>query len=183
MNERIVAAAMKNILGQISTLRPVLEKQMIEEIQDIQLIQKDVDVTPLKEKIAKLENKKHKAIDLMLDDLISKDDLKKQTEIYDNEIARLTEEITRNQDIAARHNTQMAEIKKTVEYMQKLSDCNSESKELYRSLLKQIVVPDYGILNIFLNGVPFGFAVRYTTLIAPRKGIYDIIIDSCEIIS
>lgn len=183
VDERIVAAAMKNILGQINELRPVLEKQMIEEIQGIQLIQKDVDVTPLKEKIAKLENKKHKAIDLMLDELISKDDLKKQTEIYDNEIARLTEEIARNQDIAARHNTQMAEIKKTVEYMQKLSDCNSESKELYRSLLKQIVVPDYRILDIYLNGVPFGFHILYTVKKAPSIGIYDVIIDSCEIIS
>lgn len=183
VDERIVAAAMKNILGQINKLRPVLEKQMIEEIQDIQLIQKDVDVTPLKEEIAKLENKKHKAIDLMLDDLISKDDLKKQTEIYDNEIARLTEEIARNQDIAARHNTQMAEIKKTVEYMPKLSDCNSESKELYRSLLKQIVVPDYKILDIYLNGVPFGFHILYTVKKAPSIGIYDVIIDSCEIIS
>lgn len=38
--------------------------------------------------------------------------MKKQTEIYDNEIARLTEEIARNQNILARHNTQMAEIKK-----------------------------------------------------------------------
>ena len=183
VDERIVAAAMKNILGQISMLRPVLEKQMFEEIQNIQLNQKDVDVTPLKEEIAKLENKKHKAIDLMLDDLISKDDLKKQTEIYDNEIARLTEEIARNQDIAARHDTQMAEIKKTVEYMQKLSDCNSESKELYRSLLKQIVVPDYKILDIYLNGVPFGFHILYTVKKAPSIGIYDVIIDSCEIIS
>ncbi|MCM1525418.1 MAG: recombinase family protein [Ruminococcus sp.] len=182
VDERIVAAAMKNILGQINEFRPVLEKQMIEEIQNIQLVQKDVDIAPLKQEISKLENKKHKAIDLMLDELISKEDLKKQTEIYDKEIARLTEEIARNQDISARQNTQMAEIKKTVEYMQKLSDCNSESKELYRSLLKQIVVPDYGVLNIFLNGVPFGFDIRYTTLKAPRKGIYDIIINSCEII-
>lgn len=183
VDERIVATAMKNILEQINELRPVLEKQMFEEIQDIQLIQKDVDVTPLKEKIAKLENKKHKAIDLMLDDLISKDNLKKQTEIYDNEIARITEEIARNQDIAAKHNTQMAEIKKTVEYMQKLSDCTSESKELYRSLLKQIVVPDYRILDIYLNGVPFGFHILYTVKKAPSVGIYDVIIDSCEIIS
>lgn len=72
--------------------------------------------------------------------------MKKQTEIYDNEIARLNEEIARNQNILARHNTQTAEIKKTDEYMQKLSDCSSESKELYPSLLKQIVVPDYGCL-------------------------------------
>ena len=40
-DERIVAAAMKNILRQISTLRPILEKQMLEEIQNIQLNQKD----------------------------------------------------------------------------------------------------------------------------------------------
>lgn len=39
-DERIVAAAMKNILRQISTLRPILEKQMLEEIQNIQLNQK-----------------------------------------------------------------------------------------------------------------------------------------------
>ena len=77
----------------------------------------------------------------------------------------------------------MAEIKKTVEYMQKLSDCNSESKELYRSLLKQIVVPDYRILDIYLNGVPFGFHILYTVKKAPSIGIYDVIIDSCEIIS
>ena len=34
------------------TLRPILEKQMFEEIQGIQLIQNEVDVTPLKDEIA-----------------------------------------------------------------------------------------------------------------------------------
>lgn len=67
--------------------------------------------------------------------------------------------------------------------MQKLSDCNSESKELYRSLLKQIVVPDYRILDIYLNGVPFGFHILYMVKKAPSIGIYDVIINSCEIIS
>ncbi|MCM1023566.1 MAG: hypothetical protein NC395_05860 [Prevotella sp.] len=119
----------------------------------------------------------------MLDELISKEDLKKQTEIYDKEIAKITEETARNQDISARQNTQMAEIKKTVEYMQKLSDCNSESKELYRSLLKQIVVPDYKVLDIYLNGAPFGFQILYTVKKASSVGIYDVIINSYDIIS
>ena len=119
----------------------------------------------------------------MLDDLISKDDLKKQTEIYDSEIARLTEEIAKNQDIAAKHNSQMAEINKAIENMRKLADSGADSKEFYRSLLKQIVVPDYKLLEIYLYGIPFGFRVEYTTHIAPCKGIYDIHIDSCEVIS
>ncbi len=77
----------------------------------------------------------------------------------------------------------MAEIKKTVKYMQQLFNCASASKELYHSLLKQIVVPDYRILDIYLNGVPFGFHILYTVKKAPSVGIYDVIIDSCEIIS
>ena len=183
VDERIVYKAMKVILRQVDKLTDLIESQMMEDIREIQLLQKDVDTTSLKQEIERLEAKKHKAIDLMLDELISKDDLKKQTEIYDKEILRLTEEIARNQDIAAKHNNQMNELNQTIEYIHKLSDCHSEDKEFYRSMLKQIVVPDYGILNIFLNGVPFGFEVRYTTLKAPRKGIYDIIIDSCEVVS
>lgn len=183
VDERVVYKSLQTILGQLNDLRDELEKQMRKEIKQLILVQKKVDVTPLKQEIEKLENKKHKAIDLMLDDLISKDDLKKQTEIYDNEIARLTEEIAKNQDIAAKHDSQMAEINKAIENMRKLADSDADSKEFYRSLLKQIVVPDYKLLEIYLYGIPFGFRVEYTTHIAPCKGIYDIHINSCEVIS
>lgn len=106
VDERVVYKSIQTILGQLNDLRDELEKQMRKEIKQLLLVQKKVDITPLKQEIEKLENKKHKAIDLMLDDLISKDDLKKQTEIYDNEIARLTEEIAKKQDIAAKHDSQ-----------------------------------------------------------------------------
>ena len=44
-----------------------------------------------KAEIENLVRKKRKAIDLMLDELISKEDFKKQTEFYNSEIARLTQ--------------------------------------------------------------------------------------------
>ena len=182
VDERVVYKSIQTILGQLSDLRDELEEQMHKEIRQLLLVQKKVDVAPLKQEIEKLENKKHKAIDLMLDDLISKDDLKKQTEIYDREIAQLTEEIAKNQNIAAKHDSQMAEINKAIENMRKLADSDTNSKEFYRSLLKQIVVPDYKLLEIYLYGIPFGFRVEYTTQIAPCKGIYDIQIDSCVVI-
>ena len=182
VDERVVYKSIQTILVQLNDLRDELEKQMRKEIKQLLLVQKKVDITPLKQEIEKLENKKHKAIDLMLDDLISKDDLKRQTEIYDSEIARLTEEIAKNQNIAAKHDSQMAEINRAIENMRKLANSDADSKEFYRSLLKQIVVLDYRLLDIYLYGIPFGFRVEYTTHIAPCKGIYDIHIDSCEVI-
>lgn len=131
VDERVVYKSIQTILGQLNGLRDELEKQMRKEIKQLLLVQKKVDITPLKQEIEKLENKKHKEIDLMLDDLISKDDLKKQTEIYDSEVAGLTEEIAKNQDIAAKHDSQMAEINKASENMRKLADNDADSKEFY----------------------------------------------------
>lgn len=42
----------------------------------------------------------------MLDELISKDDLKKQTTFYDSEIVRLTEEIAKMQNAAENQRNQ-----------------------------------------------------------------------------
>ena len=46
-----------------------------------------VDVQPLKEQIESFNLKKRKAIDLMIDGLITKEDLRQQTEYYDKEIS------------------------------------------------------------------------------------------------
>lgn len=77
------------------------------------------------------------------------------------------------------------EIEKAIEYIGKLSNTNSDSdnKELYRSMINKIIVPEYPVLQIYLNGVPFAYHVVYTVKKAPRVGIYDIIIDTCEVMS
>ena len=59
-----------------------------------------VDVQPMKEQIESFNLKKRKAIDLMIDGLITKENLKKQTEYYDDEILKLTEQIAKSQDIS-----------------------------------------------------------------------------------
>jgi len=59
-----------------------------------------VNTQLLEDEIENLTRKKRKAIDLMLDELISKEDLKKQIEYYDGEIARLTEQISASQNVS-----------------------------------------------------------------------------------
>lgn len=183
VDERILAEAMKNVLYSIQSLRPSLEEEMINEIRQLQSIQKAEDTTPLQNEIENLKQKKRKAVDLTLEGLISKEDLKEQTDFYDNEIVRLTKEIAESNNIGAHQQKQMDGITEAIERMRQMSCGDADSSELYRSVLKQIVVPDYGMLNIYLIGMPFGFSVSYKVKKAARIGIYDIIINSCEIIS
>ena len=156
---------------------------MLNEIQAIQNVQKTVDVTPLKDEIEKLKQKKRKAIDLMLEELITKDDLKQQTEFYDSEITRITEKISNNQNVEAKHQQQIDGIHEAIKRIRGVSECDIDNTAVYGEMVSKIVVPEYQHLDIYLNGIPFGFHLTYTVKKAPRIGIYDIIIDSCEITS
>jgi len=185
VDERIFIKAMETIISQISELRVLLEQEMLSEVRRLEKCKKDFDPAPLRAEIESYENKKRKAIDLVLDGLISKDDLTKQTTFYDSEIVRLTEEITKLQNIAENQRNQLSEIEKAIEYIGKLSDAeaNGDNTELYRSMINKVVVPEYPVLQIYLNGVPFAYRVVYTVKKAPCLGIYDIIIDTCEVMA
>lgn len=183
VDERILNKAMQELLKNVQSLRPSLEQEMLNEIQAIQSIQRTVDVTPLKDEIEKLKQKKRKAIDLMLEELITKDDLKQQTDFYDNEITRITEEISNNQNIEAKHQHQIDGIHEAIKRIRGVSDYDVDNTAVYGEMVSKIVVPEYQHLDIYLNDIPFGFHLTYTVKKAPRIGIYDIIIDSCVITS
>jgi len=174
---------MQELLKNVQSLRPSLEKEMLNEIQAIQSIQSKIDVTPLKDEIEKLKQKKRKAIDLMLEELITKDDLKQQTGFYDSEITRITEKISDNQNIEAKHQQQIDGIHEAIKRIRGVSDFDVDNTSVYGEMVSKIIVPEYQHLDIYLNGIPFGFHLTYTVKKAPRIGIYDIVIDSCVIIS
>lgn len=111
INENVLAFCMKYILERIQISRSEIVSQLLAEIQRIQQDKPSVNVEPLKAEIENLGRKKRKAIDLMLDELISKDDIKKQTKFYDSEIARLTEQIAAGQDVSSAHLKQIDGIR------------------------------------------------------------------------
>ncbi|MCM1168154.1 MAG: recombinase family protein [Ruminococcus sp.] len=183
IDERVLDKAMQTLLASVQNLRASLEKEMLNEIRLIQKNQKVVDVAPLKAEIEVLKNKKRKAIDLMLEELITKDDLKQQTEFYDGEITKLTEKIAESQNVGALHQKQIDGIKAAMERIKNVAECDVSNTEIYGEMLERIIVPAYRHLNIYLCGIPMGFHLTYTVKKAPCLGIYDVIIDSCEIIS
>lgn len=119
----------------------------------------------------------------MLEELITKDDLKQQTDFYDSEITRITEKISDNQNIEAKQQQQIDGIHEAIKRIRGVSDCDVDNTSVYGEMVSKIIVPEYQQLDIYLNGIPFGFHLTYTVKKAPRIGIYDIVIDSCVIIS
>lgn len=182
INENVLSFCMKYILEQIQVSRSEIVAQLMEDIQLIQRNEPTVNCEPLKEEIENLSRKKRKAIDLMLDDLISKDDLKKQTEFYDSEIARLTEKIAESQNVGAAHKKQLDGIRSYIKQVNDTADIDTNSIEIYGEMLKKIIVHEEGRTDFFLNCVPFGFRMIYTVHRYNRGHKLDVIVERCEII-
>ena len=183
INENVLAFCMKYILKHIQVSRNKIVNKLLTEIQIMQQYKPSVNIEPLKAEIETLKKKKHKAIDLMLDELISKEDLKNQTEFYDSEILRLTEEITENQNADTAHQKQLAQIRDYIKKVNMTADMDTGNTQIYGELLKKVVVHENCVTDFYLTCVPFGFRLDYHIHKYNRGHVLDVFIDSCEVIS
>lgn len=78
----------------------------------------------------------------MLDELLSREALKKEVDYYDSEIAKLTQEISDKQDISAVHQRQFDSIKEYIRQVNLIAEHDSDDTEFYSQLLKKAVVID-----------------------------------------
>lgn len=118
----------------------------------------------------------------MLDELLSREDLKKQVDYYDSEIARLTQEIADKQDVKAVHQRQLDSIKEYIKQVNMTAEHNINDTGFFSQLLKKAVVIDRNNSEFYLNCVPFGFRMRYSIHKYNRGHQYDVSIDKCETI-
>ncbi len=123
---------MKYIIEHIKDSREGIVNQLLVEIQEIQRNEPAISIESLKAEIENLTRKKHKAIDLMLDDLISKDDLKKQTEFYDNEIALVTGRIAASKNVSDIHKKQLDGIKSYIDKVNEMVGLDTNETAILR---------------------------------------------------
>lgn len=173
---------MKYILERIQVSRSEIVNQLLVEIQVIQQNEPSSNVEPMKAEIENLGRKKKKAIDLMLDELISKEDLKKQTEFYDSEIARLTEEIAASQDVSSAHQKQIDGIRNYIRQVNQTAEMDTDNTKIYGELLKKVVVQENQVADFYLTCVPFGFRIAYHVKKFNQQHRFDIFVDNCEVI-
>jgi len=140
-----------------------LIKEIISEISEAPHGQESIRADGLTAKIDELKMKKTKAIDLVLDGIISSDDLKFQNEKYNEEIKVLTRQVSENE----RHNNQIKSkecfIQNLLSELKKIFLFDEDRTLVYKYLIDKIIVCRDKAIIIYLVGFDFGIKLNYNT--------------------
>ena len=183
VNERVLESCMKYLIEHIQGMREDITERLLENISEMQSIEPTFDAEPLNAEIEALNKKKRKAIDLMLDELITKEELKQQTAYYDDEISKLSETIAARQNVADAHKKQLDAIRNYISMVKKTADMDTDSTKIYGELLKKIVVQENCVADFYLTCVPFGFRIKYHVKKFNQQHRFNVFIDACEVIA
>ena len=161
MVENILKTCVRYVLAYVREEREQIEKQLLADIREIQKHAKKVDAAPLKAKIEKTYAKKQNAVDLMLEGIIFKEDLKRQVEQYDAEIRELTTQIENGKNMRNTHDRQLDAIREYIAQIKATEEMDIDSTEVYGEVVREMVVYDDCRLDVYLHCVPFGFRLHY----------------------
>ncbi|MEL7571065.1 MAG: recombinase family protein, partial [Eubacteriaceae bacterium] len=161
INDKVVLESVKRVVLEIQAKKDKIIKDMLQEIKTVKKLDVKVDTAPLYSKIEALNDKKRRAIDLVLDGTISKADLKEQTKFYDNEIELITEQIASAKDTNNLYQQQIQGIEEYITEINRIMDFDTESTLLYREIVDHIVISNGNLITVYLKCVPFGVRLHY----------------------
>ena len=149
-NETLNVTALKACIKRIFTDMPIDKTAVINAvIKGLSRTDKP-DIPALRRKIETLNAKKRRAVDLMLDGLITQQELIEQKSYYDSIIEKLSQEISSDRSVF-----ETDKIRKNAE---RFLDFTSDPIWLL------VIRADYihGTLTVYLNGVEKGFTTCFT---------------------
>lgn len=166
INERALLTCMKYCVNLICKNRKQLRSEILSDIQAVcgESVT-SIDEDKIRQKMDAIEEKKRKSFDAMLEGTLTKEDLKKQTEWYDDELSRLQTLIAENEQ----NNRQYSRPKEQLDDLEKTLDeilsFNEENEMLYREILEKIVVfqeSERGCnrLVVWFKSLPFGIRLK-----------------------
>ncbi len=182
IGEAVLAFGVRHILQQIQVSQSEIENELLEEIRIIQNSQPEIDVAKLQNQIDNLKQKKRNAIDLVLDGLISKDDLAEQNSYYDSQILSLNEKINNGNNMDAVNKKQLEGIEEYIRLVRQTDAMDIDNTEIYRDMTKKIIVHENRTVDFYLNCVPFGFRIVFHLQKPGRGRTFAVILDSCTVI-
>ena len=117
---------------------------------------KKLDTKRITEKMENLNAKKRKAIDLMLDGLITETDLQEQTKWYDEQLAELSELLSDAQSKDKLQTKQIDVFEQYITALDEIMTFDETNESLYREILDKMVIYHDNMVEVWLKCVPFG---------------------------
>jgi len=163
VSDRTLLSAVAYCLKFIQTNFTDLKQELLDEIKTVQSFRPKDNTETLYKKIESLQKKKTKAINLLLDEIITEHELKEQKKHIDNEISALQDKI----DAFINYESEIKKKTKTIEeYIAEIDSIMSydtEQTEIYGSVTEKIVINKNDTLIVYFKGLPFGISLSYKT--------------------
>lgn len=157
INERTLLTCVHYCICQLQTNQKELKKEILQEIKAIKgVTDKKLNTKRITEKMENLNTKKRKAIDLMLDGLISKADLQEQTKWYEEQLAELSELLSNAQSKDKAQSKQIDVFEQYITALDEIMAFDETSESLYREILDKMVIYHDNTVDVWLKCVPFG---------------------------
>lgn len=166
INERALLACMKYCVNLICQNREKLRREILSDIQAVFGKQvATIDEGKIRQKIDAIEEKKRKSFDAMLEGMLKKEDLKKQTEWYDDELSYLQSLIDENEQNNKQYSRQKEQMGDLEKMLDEILSFNEENDMLYREILEKIAVyreSERGCnrLVVWFKSLPFGIHLK-----------------------
>ena len=166
VNERALFACVKYCLDLLCNDKERIRKEVLTDIQTIcSAPEETMDPAKVRQKMNAIEGKKRKSFDAMLEGMLSKEDLQKQTEWYDKELAHLQHLIVQSRKNDAFYNMGQKKMEQFEKSLDEILSFGDQNDLLYREILEKIVVyreEERGCnrLVVWLKSLPFGIQFR-----------------------
>lgn len=166
VNERALFACVKYCLDLLCNDKERIRKEVLTDIQTIcSDPEETMDPAKVRQKMDAIEEKKRKSFDAMLDGMLSKEDLQKQTEWYDKELAHLKHLIVQSRKNEECYRMGQKKSKQFEISLDEILSFGHENDLLYREILEKIVVyreEERGCnrLVVWLKSLSFGIQLR-----------------------
>lgn len=162
VNDRTLLSCMSYCISLVQGNSNELKKEIL---NDISRIKKEsngkVNSAKIQSKICSLEEKKRKAVDAMLEGVISKDDLQKQTEWYNEELTKLNLQLADALDGNREISKQVNSMEQYIKAIDEILEFNEDNEIVYREVLDKIEVHQGNIVVVWLKCIPFGIQLKY----------------------
>lgn len=170
INDRSLKTCMNYCITLVQGERDSLKKEILKEISQLQkTTAKKLDSKKIKKKIDNLEMKKRKAIDLMLDGLISKEDLQSQTEWYNEELEKLNIQLSDALQKDKSDSRQVNHMEKYIKALDEIMELDGDSEDVYKEVLDHMEIHKGNIVDVWLKSIPIGIRLKVK---ATGKGEY-----------
>ncbi len=161
INEKALLTCMHYCICQLQTNQKELKREIMQEIKEIKgITEKKTNTKRIQEKMDALSAKKRKAIDLMLDGLITKSDLQEQTKWYDEQLSELSESLNAAGKQDKANSAELREYESYLSALDEIMSFDESNENLYREILDKMVIYHDKTVEVWLKSVPFGMKLN-----------------------